>query len=279
MPDEIEVIEPALDPSIGGITGGQPPWHDGLNDELRNTEAFAEFESASPHDLFESLVQNRKFVGKNRMERPVEGSPPETWEAAWTALGRPEQPDGYQLGEIPEGMAEAWTPEIDAEFKGMGHGLGLSNDQLAGVHQWMTSQGAQGQEAGEAQAAAMHEQAVLSLRQEWGGDYDTRIAEAGRAVEAIDAMTGLPGLMNDLVFDTPEETAGFVKAMNQLWRNHIGGSTGPLPGVRAPAQGTQRTLKDELKQITSDKGYWNDQDANHADLQRRAGEIHQRLAR
>jgi hypothetical protein len=72
-------------------------------------EAFADKEWAknikSPDDLWNQFSNAQSLLGKRPAGAPLPDAPDEEWERFYTAAGRPESPDKYQLSDI-EGLPE-----------------------------------------------------------------------------------------------------------------------------------------------------------------------------
>ena len=68
---------------------------------------------------------------------PKDTDAPEAWNPVYTALGRPEKPEGYKFTEIKDlhpGIKV--TPESMKEFTDFSFAEGLTNKQVDKINQW-----------------------------------------------------------------------------------------------------------------------------------------------
>lgn len=137
------------------------------------------------------------------MPKP-DASNPESYAEVFKALGRPAEPDGYgdfgDLANAPSGedlgKLRAWALKhnlTEAQFKG------FMSDYLADNNERML------------QTAEQREQAVATLRGEWGPAFDDRLAAARKAAELNGATA------SDLAGLTDEKLdAATLKAWNNV---------------------------------------------------------------
>lgn len=136
----------------------------------------------SPNDLLTSYRNLEKFAGgsKNLLELPGVDADPSAWDKVYERLGRPEAPDKYGL-EVPEGG----DPNLVNWFSNTAHKLGLTEKQAKSLYQeWNGMTGTMQQQMIE-QMSQQSEQAINSLKQEWGQAYDKMIDSGKRAVRAL----------------------------------------------------------------------------------------------
>jgi len=136
----------------------------------------------SPADLLTSYRNLEKFAGgsKNLLELPGVDAEDSAWEQVFNKLGRPESPDQYGL-QVPEGA----SPELTEWFKGTAHKLGLTAKQAQALYQEWNGMSGSLQEKMQAQMAQQSEQAIDSLKQEWGQQFDSMVDSGKRAVRAL----------------------------------------------------------------------------------------------
>ena len=97
-------------------------WKDQLPEDLRDHSALAPIQDVG--NLAKSFVNAQSMIGKDKIALPGQHSSPEEWNEVYTRLGRPEDPDGYQL-ELPDDSSE----ELVGWYKKAAHDLGLNNIQ------------------------------------------------------------------------------------------------------------------------------------------------------
>lgn len=176
-------------PAGGAPEGGQPApgaapasWDAALPPEQRQLVTTKGWKS--PADVLASYAQLEGTLGRDKVALPGKDAKPEDWASVWNKLGRPEKPEGYDLSgfKAPDGMP--WNADAQQAMVSRLHGLGLTQQQLAGAFQaYAEIQGGafQGMQQATAQAA---ETATAELRREWGAGYDANIELANRAVKA-----------------------------------------------------------------------------------------------
>lgn len=122
--------------------------------------------------LGKQVYAQERLLG-NAIRVPGKDATQEEREAFLNKLGRPEQPDAYEFA-VPENLPEnlPYDGERAAKFKAVAHGLGLTKDQAAKLHDWFVgetvgdfnSMGHQQAQALEQRAAA----ATEALVKAWG---------------------------------------------------------------------------------------------------------------
>lgn len=180
----------ANDNNAGAGAGAQPKtidqWREALPADLGGHAGLAKFNGKDFSEVVKSYLNLESKLGANPIVRPKDDAPDTDWAGFYTALGRPENPDGYAFdapGELPEGFK---VPDgYEQTFKAAAHGAGLSVKQANALWKHQLGQMAGGYKStletynnrvGEAHAA---------LKKEWGAAYDTKLSEANRAALAL----------------------------------------------------------------------------------------------
>lgn len=183
-----------------GEGGVQQSWHEQFlaGDEfaeLRENETI----KGTPDipTLAKRLVDTKALVGRKGVILPKEDAAPEEWEQFYTALGRPETAEAYDLK--PEGLPEdfPYLPELETSFRQLAHQAGLAPGQAKkiydGYNKFMLELHQHG--ARELQARVVEMQ--TALRKEWGGKYDDNLGVARKAMQ----MVAPPGSQELLALD------------------------------------------------------------------------------
>lgn len=164
----------------GAPSTAAPAWNDGFDPD---TSAYVQAKGwQSPADLLTSYRNLEKFAGgsKNLLELPGLDADPTAWDSVYNRLGRPENPDGYDI-KPPEGGDK----DLVDWFKQTAHKNGLTAKQAATLfNEWNTLTGERMQQIQQAQAQ-QSEQAVADLRKEWGQAFDQQIDAGRRAAAAL----------------------------------------------------------------------------------------------
>ena len=130
-------------------------------------------------DLVKSYVHGQKLVGQKRLAAPEAGWEQKQWDELYTAIGRPDSPDKYEL---PKDVKLADGLEIDEEaFKEIRkqfHGHGITDRQFKGIMTtYFTSlnKRAEAEKTAQAGSAAT---AMEALKKDWGQDFESNVAIA-----------------------------------------------------------------------------------------------------
>lgn len=120
----------------------------------------------------------------NLIPRPDKDKP-ETIAAVLAALGRPDQPDGYEPPQVPEGVQ--FPEERAAAFKQIAHKHGLTKEQFQGVLGEVLGMDA----AAHTEQSQKVEADRAALKAEWGAAYDDRKNQVVKLMELTKAPDGI----------------------------------------------------------------------------------------
>lgn len=182
---------PTPDPPAGGgdpptdpPSGDPPPegfnWRGRLGNDLQEDPTISLFkdDEAGLGNLAKSYRDLRKTMG-NRIPRPDPDNP-DAMAEIYSALGRPEDPAGYDLDkaladlELPKGF----DPKADGLFESLRpvfHEAGLSDAQVAKLSRAVTERNVGQYNEAMAAAAEANSRATEALREEWGGEFDKNV--------------------------------------------------------------------------------------------------------
>ncbi len=212
MPDV--TTSTATDPTTTTPTDPPPApepgaWRADLPEDIRDDAALASINDVPA--LAKSLIHAQRMVGADKVVLPGKDATDEQKAEFYTALGRPEKPEGY---EIPtEGMPEGLDipPESLESYYQAAHDLGLNTQQVAGLYRWlMEDVGKQGEGLA---TTAVEEKAAGEkvLREEFGDAYDQRMAVSKKAVRDFGGDE-LVAFLNDTgLGDSPALVKAFSK--------------------------------------------------------------------
>jgi len=137
----------------------------------RSTRIPTEDASKEVWDDFRGKLTQVKGVGMI----PTDESSSEEWSDFYTRMGRPNEPGEYKI-DRPEGSEGNADIEMGLMIKA--HELGLSNTQVSGLINWMN----EGLSAAGSESSNVHEEALSSLKSDWGKAFDTKIKDARAAI-------------------------------------------------------------------------------------------------
>lgn len=136
----------------------------------------------------------------NTVVLPGEGADEVTLNNFYNKLGRPETVDKYSAGDF-DGM----SPEMSKEMKDIAHKNGVTDKQLAALHEWNKAATAKFEESLKQEAQIEFAQQESNLKKEWGAAFEQNMQQAREATaklgwtkEQIDAMQigiGYDGVM------------------------------------------------------------------------------------
>lgn len=210
-----------------------------------------------PSDLLMSYRNLEKFAGgaKNLLELPPENATPEQLDAFYSKLGRPASPDEYGI-RPPEGA----DPELTNWFKGTAHKLGLSAKQAEQLFTEWNGMSSAMQEKLQAQQAQESENAIKSLKQEWGQAFDQNIGAGRRAVAALGLDAGKLAAYEEKL-GTAEMLKLFATLGSKMGEDTFAGERGEGGFGTSPAQARQQIADLKLDKQFMDKYLNGDPDA------------------
>lgn len=219
-------------------------------------EAFRADPTFEPFKDLEGLAKSYKhaasLVGVDKAEvlrLPKAADAPE-WGEVWNKLGRPEKPDGYEFpeGAVPEALADG--------LRSTAHELGLSKTQAAKLAGWYAEQ-----RAGEMKQLA--EQAVTTLRGEWGKAFDDQLHAAKKALREVGGDDVMKVLDETGLGNHPAIIRMFAKLGGERGEAGLkGGASGSMSGALTPAE-AQAAIVSKQRDPEFMKAYMNKQAPTH----------------
>lgn len=165
-------------------------------------------------------------------------------------LGLPNEPTGYQLSEV-EGYEG--DPESEGAFRALSHELGLTQNQAAGIHEWLAGNIAQS--SGEMMQQG--QEAMQALKGEWGQAYDVKMSQARNAAHMLEER--IPGISN--YFDNMAmegNDANMIRLM-EAFADAMGEKGAQIPpggaDVMTPSEAQQR-----IEEAQNNPNHWWHQD-------------------
>lgn len=168
----------------GGDGGGGPqlpPLESVIPEDLKGDSAFEGV--ADLPSLVKSYVNAQRMIGKDKVALPGENATEEELNEFYSKLGRPESPDKYGFKppeELPEGYSV--QEELVKEFSEQAHKHGLTTAQAKHLFDWFVGKQASEYQAFNEHLSTSQQEAVDSLKQEWGRAFDERVGLAKQAV-------------------------------------------------------------------------------------------------
>lgn len=169
----------------------------------------------SPADLMKGIAEMNDMIGKKGVIVPGPQAKPEEMAAFYTAIGRPENPDGYKFTNV-EGLHKAVTVTPDA-LKGwaqVAHSIGLRPDQADALNQWWLKTNDAAVRQLEADSLKAAQDAETALRSAWKEKFDANKAAAHKAMEYFfgkDFIKENPNFVNN-----PKNINGFFNVGSKI---------------------------------------------------------------
>lgn len=250
-------------------TNGVADWKTSLPPELQGEKSLADIKDVP--SLAKSWIETKKMVG-NALKLPKADAPDTEWEPIYAKLGCPETPDKYEFkrpDKLPEGVS--YDEELETEFRGMAHSLGLNGRQAQGLLQKFTDF----QTKRFTEATAAQAESINVLKKEWGNDYDKNV---GLAIRAVKEIGGAP-LQAELDATGLGNSPLLIKHFASLG-NRAAESTLILGDSTVDDTSTQAQAKLDVIMNDKNHAYWNQQatrESRQAAI-KEVGRLHQIIA-
>lgn len=185
MTDEIAPVVPADNAPVAPVAPPvNPPsatWRDALPEDIRTSPSLSKFETQE--GLAKSYINLERMLGQDKVVVPKEGDQA-GWEAAYKALGRPNDPKEYGFEppkDLPAGLE--YSQEQDTRLANVAHKAGLNRQQAALVREEFIKYMGEGVQAQSESFEASRATQETQIKSEWGRAYDQNIKEAKLAMK------------------------------------------------------------------------------------------------
>lgn len=147
-------------------------------EEFKNDEGLSKY--TSQEDFIKAMLEDRKANG-GAIKLPGADATEEEWSKIYDKLGRPANPEGYELSKtLPEGLE--LNEDMYNEFIQNSYTAGLSKKQAIKLYDWYNTKCAELNKNISAQIEANYKKsvddAVVALKKEWGTDYQKNLDSA-----------------------------------------------------------------------------------------------------
>lgn len=170
-----------------------PKWISQLPENLRDNDKLYQYRTLA--DLSNAYLD---LDGKTNgaIQVPGENASDDDWATFYNKLGRPNKPDDYEFDAVqwPENMANNMKELLEEDTKTMKsvfHELGLTAQQAKNLQKKYVEFAFDRFNESEKAKIQMHENAVNSLKKEWGNDYDVNAELAVRAFNRLGELAGI----------------------------------------------------------------------------------------
>lgn len=158
-------------------------WREGLPEAIRNEKCLDSIKTIGA--LAQSYVHAQHSIGANKIAIPGENATPEEWNAFYKACGRPDAEDGYSHDKVklPDGVV--LDDAQVAKFRRFAFENGLSQKAFEAALAFDAQRVREQQEAAVAAHNAEYDQTLEKLRTEFGGEFESVVAQCNKAMETF----------------------------------------------------------------------------------------------
>jgi hypothetical protein len=169
--------------SGGGSQVDTNDWRSTLPDNLRAHTALTPIKNVQ--ELAKSFVHAQELVGKKGVILPTDEADQEGWSVVNKALGVPELADDYKFPELelPEGMT--LDEDMQKWFRQAAHKAGMPQRAVDKLYKDYADRQVAQLTSYKKQMEERRGSAEQQLRQEWGKDFDNRLAGAQRLLRTF----------------------------------------------------------------------------------------------
>jgi len=170
----------------GKVTGvtASATWREGLPEDIRDSEHLTRYTTLE--DAAKGIIEAQKFISSTRATVPKEDAPPEEWAKFYGSLGRPENPEGYELAKpekLPEGFP--YSEELEKQWRGWAHKAGLTGKQAKAVYDGYIAASVENFNQFLTQAGEREAQVEEVLKKAWGANYDQEMKLSRKAAQTF----------------------------------------------------------------------------------------------
>lgn len=234
--------------NAGGGGGNDRSWLESLPDDIKSDPSLAVYKDVG--GLAKAYVNAQKLIGANKVVIPTDKSTEEEWNAFYQKLGRPENPDKYDI-KAPDG--KPIDPNATKGFRDVAFKLGLSPKQVAGLAEWNHGAAAELQKNSEAQKLNETREAISNYAKKLGGEdkYKARVDEARVAVRSLATPELSEFLRTSGLGSRPEMIEFFATLKGMMAEDQIRDGTGVPFNNEDPAV-LQNEIQDIEKKLFAD---------------------------
>ncbi len=208
------------------------PWMSQLQGDLQNNAFFTRFESVSDVGKFalesEGKLQEAEGKLKDAVFIPGADAKPEEWNPIYQKLGKPEKVEDYPV-QRPEGWPEGIPYDAEGEkwFRGIALKNNLTKAQAQGLYSDYMNFYIEGSKSLRAAQDKAKNDALESLKKEWGAEWQSNLTLMNRALEAYGSPEFKKHLDETGLGNHPEMIKIFVKIGKAMAEDKFsGGGTG-----------------------------------------------------
>jgi hypothetical protein len=236
------------EPSVAAATPAapEPPksWLESLPQDLRADPSIATVPDVQT--LAKNYVEAKRAIGAEKLLKPQKNWDQKQRDDFYSALGRPETSEKYEVPSIPEGVPVEIKPEMLKEVKDQMFKMGITAEQGKGLLELYVNSRVNEAKTFQEQTSKSIADAEQALRQKWGQKYDMNMELAKVAAAKYVPPEFTKRVGNDPLFFEMCANVG----MNLMEDSATGRGAGELlpPALRAQS---------EIKKLKADPDFMN----------------------
>jgi hypothetical protein len=263
MSNETQVAEPqvASDNNVTELSNTPPiteqisNWKDSLPDDLKAEKALESIQDIP--GLAKSYIHAQKLVGADKIPVPNKFATDEDWQAVYSKLGRPENPDAYEFN-----LKENSNIDENAlkGFKETAHKNGLLPKQAEAIMNFYNDMTQNYIEDLNSKSEQGRSNAEQTLKKEWGAAFDNKVQQASTIANKYinDDFAHLTLSDGTKIGDHPDFIKAFANIANDLGEDKLVAAQGPQ--YMTPAE-----IDKQIASLQQDgSAYWNKNHPGHA---------------
>ncbi len=239
----------------------------GLPDGLGQEPSLQTFDSVDKlAKSYVNLVKKMGVPSEQLLRLPGEGEP---MDDLYNALGRPEDHNGYNLGDV--------EPEQTENFRQFAHQLGLNNQQAETIYQAYQQDIAERDQVSQQQFEQFEVDNLNALQQEWGDQFNHNLEMARRAFMNFATPEAVQIVEETGMGNHPELLKVFARIGEVLAEDSV------LPGTNNSVLGGMNaaSAQEQINSLMSDKdfrsSYMDAYDPNHQEAVAKMTKLHSYL--
>ena len=263
MSNETQVAEPqvASDNNVTELSNTPPiteqisNWKDSLPDDLKAEKALESIQDIP--GLAKSYIHAQKLVGADKIPVPNKFATDEDWQAVYSKLGRPENPDAYEFN-----LKENSNIDENAlkGFKETAHKNGLLPKQAEAIMNFYNDMTQNYIEDLNSKSEQGRINAEQTLKKAWGAAFDNKVQQASTIANKYinDDFAHLTLSDGTKIGDHPDFIKAFANIANDLGEDKLVAAQGPQYMTPAEIDKQIASLQQE------GSAYWNKNHPGHA---------------
>ena len=247
---------------VDPIAENPESWREALPEDLRgeaSLDAIKDFPG-----LIKNYVHAQKMVGADKVVVPGEAATEEEMNNFYTALGRPDNADGYGVkspDEMPDGFP--YSEDLAKAFAGEAHKLGLTPTQANGIFNWYNGNQIDAFNGINKDREEGKQNAELALRKEFGKAYDDKIANAKTLIRKFADDDIFKHLEESGFGNDPNVIKLIARIAQEFSEDRLKGEGTGVFGHMSPEEAQSEIQKLNAEKEFSD-AYMNKKNAGHA---------------